>query len=317
MTTITTRAAIPEQDFEAVAALLSIYEGETITKAQLLASHRQPPVGGIAQQFVAEADGRIVGYGMTFRQSWMAKGRFFVKIWVLTDQRQQGVGGQLYDTVEAFVRSQGGSSFDSNVFDNEPHSLRFAEARGFSTIRHLFESEIKLPQFDASRFEGVIEQVQASGIRLFTLADVGNTPENLHKLWEVNHTVYQDDPGVTEAFPNFEEFQKLTSEAAWFNPAGQFLAADGDQFVGLGALRHNAEDKSCYNMMTGVLRPYRGRKIALALKLLTIRYAQQLGALIITTNNDAQNAPMLAINRKLGYVPLPGVYRLLKTQVER
>ncbi|HEY7850574.1 MAG TPA: hypothetical protein VIC27_10950, partial [Ktedonobacterales bacterium] len=28
------------------------------------------------------------------------------------------------------------------------------------------------------------------------------------------------------------------------------------------------------------------------------------------TNNDSQNAPMLAVNRKLGYQPQPGFYRM-------
>ncbi|MCA0455116.1 MAG: GNAT family N-acetyltransferase [Chloroflexi bacterium] len=312
---LTIRPAVPEQDFGAVAALLSGYENEPISKEQLLENSRRSTNGGMDQRFVAEADQRIVGYAILLRQTWMPGGRFFVKVWALPDKRNKGIGAALYDAAVERARAYGATSFDSNVLDNEAHSMRFAEARGFTTIRHLFESEIDLRQFDPSRFEGVLEQVQASGIRLFTLADVGNTPENLYKLWDVNYTVYQDDPGATSPFPNFDEFQKLTGGASWFNPAGQFLAADGDTFVGLGALRHNAENKSCHNMMTGVLREYRGRKIALALKLLTIRYAQQLGALTITTDNDSQNAPMLAINRKLGYMPLPGVYRLLKETV--
>jgi hypothetical protein len=30
------------------------------------------------------------------------------------------------------------------------------------------------------------------------------------------------------------------------------------------------------------------------------------------TDNDSQNAPMLAINRKLGYQPEPGICRLIR-----
>ncbi len=64
--------------------------------------------------------------------------------------------------------------------------------------------------------------------------------------------------------------------------------------------------------MTGVVASYRGRKIALALKLLAIRYAWSHGAKTIRTHNDSLNAPMLAINRKLGYQPQSGKYRLRK-----
>ena len=69
---------------------------------------------------------------------------------------------------------------------------------------------------------------------------------------------------------------------------------------------------SLYSMMTGVDRAFRGRKIALALKLLIIKYAQNNGISYLRTNNDAENAPMLAVNRKAGYQPEPGQYRLLQ-----
>jgi len=102
----------------------------------------------------------------------------------------------------------------------------------------------------------------------------------------------------------------MATESKWFNADGQFLAADGDQFVGLSAIRYEPDNNSFYNMMTGVMPAYRGRKIALALKLMTIAYAKQQNGSSIHTDNDSQNAPMLAINRKLGYVPEPSVYRL-------
>jgi GNAT superfamily N-acetyltransferase len=60
-------------------------------------------------------------------------------------------------------------------------------------------------------------------------------------------------------------------------------------------------------MITGVDRPYRGRGLALALKLRTIRLARRYGAAYIRTHNDSENAPMLALNRKLGYQPEPGL----------
>ncbi len=45
----------------------------------------------------------------------------------------------------------------------------------------------------------------------------------------------------------------------------------------------------------------------------SIRCAKRQGAASIRTNNDSQNAPMLAINRKFGYRPEPGFYRLKAT----
>jgi GNAT superfamily N-acetyltransferase len=66
-----------------------------------------------------------------------------------------------------------------------------------------------------------------------------------------------------------------------------------------------------FNMMTGVDRRYRSRGIATALKLLAIRCARRYRAAYLRTNNDSLNAPMLAVNQKLGYISQPGWYRLL------
>src|SRR5687768_12049361 len=40
--------------------------------------------------------------------------------------------------------------------------------------------------------------------------------------------------------------------------------------------------------------------------------AKKEGMRYVRTHNDSKNAPMLAINRKLGYKPEPGYYRLLR-----
>lgn len=96
------------------------------------------------------------------------------------------------------------------------------------------------------------------------------------------------------------------------NPAWITIAADGDRFVGTTRMTLNADTGSMYITFTGVDPEYRGRGIALALKLLAVEKARQLGVRYLRTNNDSQNAPMLAVNQKLGYVPQPGLYVLLK-----
>lgn len=61
-----------------------------------------------------------------------------------------------------------------------------------------------------------------------------------------------------------------------------------------------------------VRREFRGQHRATALKLLAIRMTRQHGMARMRTNNDSESGPMLAINRKLGYVPEPGEYWLIQ-----
>ena len=58
------------------------------------------------------------------------------------------------------------------------------------------------------------------------------------------------------------------------------------------------------NWMTGTRRAYRGRGLALAVKLASIEWAAANGITRMLTFNDATNAPMLAVNRRLGYEPI-------------
>lgn len=135
--------------------------------------------------------------------------------------------------------------------------------------------------------KGLKGPLQSQGICFFSLADAGNTTEALRKLWEVNYRVALDSR-FERTFPNFEEFQHITSNGAWFRPEGQLLAADGESYVGLSAVGYFADSNSAYNRPhRGHGRIIRGRKIALALlKLMTIRVAKKWGAGYIRTNND-------------------------------
>ncbi|MEJ2747065.1 MAG: GNAT family N-acetyltransferase, partial [Anaerolineae bacterium] len=239
-------------------------------------------------------------------------GLFYVEVIVEPAYQGQGLGRYLYDDAVTAVHILGGKRLKGDVRDDRPEWLRFAQHRGFTIRRHWFESAIELSGFDERPFAGLIESVKAAGIRFFSLADVGDTEEARRKLHAVNAAVSADTPGFEGPFMPFEAFNEMFNTASWFRPEGQILAADGDEYIGLAAVSYFAETNSMHNEITGVLPAYRGRKIAQALKLLTIRYSKTFGANTIRTDNDSENAPMLAINRKLGYKPLPGKYLLHK-----
>jgi len=95
------------------------------------------------------------------------------------------------------------------------------------------------------------------------------------------------------------------------DPAGWIMAIDGDRWVGLSSVVRRP-DEGYFTGFTGIEREYRGRGIALALKIVSLEYARSIGAREIFTSNHSVNAPMLAINRKLGYLPEPGSFNLAK-----
>ena len=304
-----------EADFARVAELISAAQPDPVSEATMLEWERRVLEGQIRRRTVAVAEsGQVVGYGIVQHSRSMGEGRFY--LWMTVDPiwRRRGIGAQLYEDALDMARSHGAVLLESEVRENDAAGVRFACERGFAVNRHMFESVIDLAAFDESRFAGLVEAVQASGIRFLSLADVAMDPGYFRQLYEVNYRAVQDDPASTGNWVSFEEFERTLQGASWFDPQGQIMALDaaGSAVIGLAAVGFFANTHRASNMITGVDRAYRGRKIAQALKLLTIRYAKEKGASHIVTDNDSQNAPMLAINRKLGYVSRPGIFRLLK-----
>ena len=258
-----------------------------------------------------DESGHPIGYWDVERETWMKPGRFYIKVIVAPEARGQGLGAQMYEDALRLARQHGATHLESVVREEDEVSVRFAKQRGFQVERHLFESSLDLADFDERPYHDLLSRLEVQGFRFFSLADAGLTDENKHRLYEVNRSASLDGPGSTGTFPDFYAFSKNVFEASWFRADTQLLASQTDRWVGLAAIGIYPADLHAYNAFTGVLREYRGRGLAQALKLQTILLAKREGMRYIRTHNDSNNAPMLAINRKLGYKPESGVYRLL------
>src|SRR6266568_9684841 len=85
-------------------------------------------------------------------------------------------------------------------------------------------------------------------------------------------------------------------------PQGYMIAKAGDKYVGMSTVWKAQKDpRGLYQGLTGVIREYRGRGIAVALKLKVIEFARNNKYEKVKTWNDSTNAPMLGINIKLGF----------------
>ncbi|RYG22969.1 GNAT family N-acetyltransferase, partial [bacterium] len=290
-----------------IAELIGLNRNEPYALQTLLDFEEKFPAAGSKRMLVAEQEGEVVCWGRTMRMPHDAPEHRQIDVASLPAFRQKGLGTAMLETLVGI----GGESLKANVRDDDAESLRFVERHGFVRYRHLFESRLNLETVDLDLLWQAIDRAEQSGVRFFSFAETAMDSEAKRRLWSVNSISNLDQPGQDEPKPTFEDWCTIVTDAGWFEPAAQILAAVGDEWVGLGAVGTFSPARY-YNLYTGVLKPYRGRGIATALKALGIRYAQSRGATSIRTNNDSQNAPMLSINRRLGYQPLPGWYSLKK-----
>ena len=312
--TVTLRPLQPGDDVSALVDLLNTSYLEPATvEVWLKDQEEERAKGNILQQVVAfDTSGRIAGYLEVKREygTW-DPGRMILWLIVAPDARNQGIGTRLYEEGLRFVREMSANKLDTSVRDDDATSLAFAERRGFQIDLHVYGSRLDVPTFDEAPFAGAIEAAEATGIRFFSMADLGNTPEAQRRLYELNKYIDGEVPGE-RLFPSLEEFSAMVFGGEWYVPDGQIIAADGERWVGMSAVGYFPDKDRMRVMVTGVDNEYRGRGIGLALKLLAHRVAKKYGVKSLVTGNAAHNAPMLAINEKLGYKKLRGTYYLIK-----
>ena len=305
------RPAVPS-DYEAIAALISSQNPEPTTLDDILRGERlrNPADPCIRLVAVDEAE-TLLATGSATRGAGNRPGEFSARVRVWKQHESKGIGAALYSRLEAFVRENGGTSMESTVRDDDLRSVAWTERRDYVQKQHLFESSLSLPGWDPAPFLGAVEAVQATGIRFTTLAQEGELESLLRPYYEFSADLVQDIPGMEDRprYP-YAEWLKWVKEDPEFDPNLILLAADGDRWVAVAQLLKLTH--GYYNGFTGVDRAYRGRGLSLALKVVSLMRAKELGAPFVRTNNDSTNQPMLATNRRLGYTPLPGFYVIRK-----
>ncbi len=100
----------------------------------------------------------------------------------------------------------------------------------------------------------------------------------------------------------FEQFLDVTLRHPGFLPEATFVARVGDRYVSTTSLESvEGVRESLHVGYTGTLREFRGHGLATELKKRAIGYARALSYRYLTTDNDSLNAPILRVNRALGF----------------
>ncbi|HRW09168.1 MAG TPA: GNAT family N-acetyltransferase, partial [Caldilineaceae bacterium] len=132
-------------------------------------------------------------------------------------------------------------------------------------------------------------------------------PNWLQRLWELDWPITQDVPSFTERTrPTLTEISQMFQQSN-FLPNGYVVAIDTQTsgYVGMSQVYlSKATAQRLETGRTGVLRNYRRRGIATAMKCTIIEFALQSEVTTIRTRNE-ENNPMYALNRRLGFQPLP------------
>ena len=316
MEPVTLRPAHRENDFGQLAALFSLEQDEPISEPGLKADYEAHKERIFRLMVVEDEQGEVLGFNWATR-SRFDKDQAYFYIIVEPEHRRHGVGRRLYEDLEQCARAAQIKQLQISIRDNCPECRAFAERRGFIEQSHTIGMALDLNAFEDWRYNEQIARLQEEGFLFTSMAVFGNTVEAQRSLYALNDMTAAEMPGSEGEHPwlSFDDFQKHVCQADWYRPAGQMLAIDSatGNWAAMSAITRFEGADFAYNLHTGVDKRYRGRKLAQAVKVLALRYARQvLEVSTVRTHHNSYNVPMIAIDRKLGYVQTPGIFSMQK-----
>jgi GNAT superfamily N-acetyltransferase len=284
MASMTIRDLEPERDAPVLAALAQeVMPANTITVASWLHRLQSLPERSARRSWVAEWDGEIAGYVQVFRQTWGEHG--YLGVSVRGQYRRRGIGSALYDAAVGYADSLEAPMITSYFHENA-EGVAFARARGFAEAR-AEQVAVVDPR--------TVTEAPTAEVRSFVHADM----RDAHRIDEAaTRDLPQLEP--VDAIP-YDEWEQWVLEHPLFTREGSFIAYANGQAGAVSMLIADPASGRATNMFTGTLPELRGRGLALAAKLASNHWAAENGITQIATTNDETNAPMLAINRRLGY----------------
>jgi GNAT superfamily N-acetyltransferase len=290
-----------DDDYAAIAALTNAVTPEDPTSVEAMRGADATYPGG--ERWIAETDGRVVGVGTVGRIYMYAPDfdAFWATIHVDADARRAGVGGALLEHARAAARAAGKTHLHIPTNDAHPDGGDFLTHRGFTEYERSKSVRLELAGLtppDAATLDGI------------ALTTLDAHPELVEGVHAVALAAFPDIPGgdLPMDVGDLAEFRARDVDRSDI-PAGGFIvaldAADGS-VVGYAALSMlPGSTTAAWHDMTAVRRAYRGRGIARAMKLATIRWAIHNGLETLHGSNDVDNAPMRGLNGELGYRPVP------------
>lgn len=254
------------------------------------------------KRFVAWLDGVPVGCGGAGRVYSYAED--FPALWgnlsVLPEHRGRGVGSALLEAISGVALAAGKPDLYGRTTSDRPEAMRFLEHRGFREVERMKVVRLDLTGSALAAVE------PPAGI---TITSLEASPGLADHLYDVALEALPDIPGDERMDTGTRaEFRARDVERANMPPGAYAVAVDDASglVVGYSNLMLVANNPGlAWHGMTAVRRAWRGRGIAGALKRATIAWGAANGLTAIETANDVDNLPMRAVNRRLGYRPMP------------
>jgi GNAT superfamily N-acetyltransferase len=238
-----------------------------------------------------EETGELVGWASAGRDWWRSDPTYgFVEISVDPTHRRRRIASQLMDEVEAHLSRLGVTTTRGESLD-EPAARALAARRGFTESGSSSTSAV-----DPRSVQPLPLPPDVTVVPFRELDD----PE---PVWALDVEVSPDIPNEELDTLPLDEWSRAFWRSPMVDDDASLAAFVEGELVSMTMIRLDRNSGRAMNNLAGTRRAFRGRGIATALKSQSLARAAELGATIVITDNEERNAPMLAVNARLGYRP--------------
>lgn len=216
----------------------------------------------------------------------------------------RGAGSALVAAGEAYLAALGVRRVHSWVAD-EGRAARFAARHGYTRSRRARFLGLDLRRAVLPELPDPLP----TGVTLHRVAEFGDALRPLH---EADTECAADEPGDLRVgrTPYEVWLRHNWRRPDWDAELSSVALVDG-QVAAYSVAQTDGVDRY-WSGMTGTRRAFRGRGLARLAKLAALRRARAAGYAHAFTGNDAANAPMLAVNQRLGYTEVATEWRCVK-----
>ncbi|MFD6953058.1 GCN5 family acetyltransferase [Nocardiopsis sp. TSRI0078] len=217
---------------------------------------------------------------------------------VAASHRDTDVGARLMGASERHLVGGGAEVLRTEVAEESLQVGGEALRRTVLDLGYAPEETHHILGLDLSALPGLPEAPE--GVELRPFSDYADDPR---EVYEIDRLTSLDEPGPDHWFPPYEDWRQDTWEHPLSAPDLSLLALVEGVPAAITCYFCDREAR-VESSMTGTLREFRGRGLAGYAKAAALHRARERGVRHAYTGNHEDNAPMLAVNERLGYAPV-------------
>ena len=204
------------------------------------------------------------------------------------------------------------NKFFSNIYEhpNYKNHQNLLIKENFKLVQTNREYSCDIREVNTQKYKPLIDKLESEGIRFYDSRDeMKEFPNHFQKLEKLEWTLDQDIPhpdGIKPTRMPFNQWKKVCLNI-YNNYYGiDIVAVKDGQYIGSTDIEvyPKSEPHKGWTGGLGVIREFRRKGVATALKIKAIEALLKKGITEIRTDNE-ENNPMYKINIALGFKPVP------------